>query len=53
LLPEFQLFFWGNRRIVLDQIRTIDSTRLGKGEGIVDALTVARIKDVLKEMLMD
>jgi len=39
--------------IVLDQIRTVDQTRLIKKLGEVDGRTVQKIKTVIKEMLVD
>jgi mRNA interferase MazF len=37
-------------QVVLDQIRTVDRTRLVKRLGRVDAKTAARVLDVLQEM---
>ena len=39
--------------VVLDQIRTVDQTRLIKKLGGVDSRTVQKIKNVIKEMLID
>jgi mRNA interferase MazF len=39
--------------IVLDQIRTIDKSRLTRKLGEVDKKTVQRVKSVIKEMLVD
>lgn len=39
--------------IVLDQLRTVDKSRLRKRLGKVDSRTVDKIKAVLKEMLVD
>lgn len=39
--------------IVLDQIRTVDRKRLVRKAGAIDSKTVLRIKEVLKEMLVD
>jgi mRNA interferase MazF len=39
--------------IVLDQIRTIDKTRLIKKMGNIDEQTIQRVKTILKEMLVD
>ncbi len=39
--------------IVLDQIRTIDKTRLVKKMGKIEKEQIIRVKDVLKEMLVD
>jgi len=39
--------------IVLDQIRTVDRSRLVKSIGRLDSLTIIKVKDVLKEMLVD
>jgi mRNA interferase MazF len=39
--------------IVLDQIRTIDKSRLTKEIGKLTASTIKEIKEVLKEMLVD
>ena len=39
--------------IVLDQIRTVDQSRLIKHLGEVDTRTVQKIKVVIKEMLID
>jgi mRNA interferase MazF len=37
-------------QIVLDQIRTVDQTRLVKKLGRIDARTAQRVLDVLQEM---
>lgn len=39
--------------IVLDQIRTVDRKRLVRKAGSIDGSTILRIKEVLKEMLVD
>jgi mRNA interferase MazF len=39
--------------IVLDQIRTIDKTRLIKRMGKVDKKQISEVKNILKEMLID
>ncbi len=39
--------------IVLDQIRTIDKTRLIKKMGKIENKQIQQVKDVLKEMLVD
>jgi mRNA interferase MazF len=39
--------------IVLDQMRTIDKSRLTRKLGEVDKKTVQKIKSVIKEMLVD
>lgn len=39
--------------IVLDQIRTIDKTRLVKKMGKIEKEQIRKVKDVLKEMLVD
>jgi mRNA interferase MazF len=39
--------------IVLDQMRTIDKSRLTKKLGEVDKKTVQKVKAVIKEMLVD
>jgi mRNA interferase MazF len=39
--------------IVLDQMRTIDKSRLTRKLGEVDRKTVQKIKSVIKEMLVD
>jgi len=39
--------------IVLDQIRTVDKRRLIKRIGKIDAGTIARVKTVLSEMLIE
>jgi mRNA interferase MazF len=39
--------------IVLDQIRTVDKRRLIKRIGKIDARTIARVKTVLSEMLIE
>lgn len=39
--------------IVLDQIRTIDKRRLVKRIGKIDVRTIARVKTVLSEMLIE
>lgn len=39
--------------IVLDQIRTIDKSRLIKKLGTIDSKKIAHVKSILKEMLVD
>jgi len=39
--------------IVLDQIRTIDKTRLVKKMGKIDRKIIHNVKKVIKEMLVD
>jgi len=39
--------------IVLDQIRTIDKTRLVKKMGKIDRKIIQNVKKVIKEMLVD
>jgi len=39
--------------IVLDQIRTVDKRRLIKRIGKIDARTIARVKTILSEMLVE
>lgn len=39
--------------IVLDQIRTIDKTRLVKKLGKIEKKEIQRVKEILKEMLID
>ncbi|OPZ54390.1 MAG: mRNA interferase EndoA [Deltaproteobacteria bacterium ADurb.BinA014] len=39
--------------IVLDQIRTIDKKRMVKKLGALDSETILKIKNILKEMLVD
>ena len=39
--------------IVLDQLRTVDKTRLIKKLGIIDDSSVIKTKQILKEMLID
>ena len=39
--------------IVLDQIRTVDRKRLGKELGRLDARHVRKVKDVIREMVVD
>jgi mRNA interferase MazF len=39
--------------IVLDQIRTIDKTRLIKKKGKIEKKQIQQVKDILKEMLVD
>ncbi|HNY12898.1 MAG TPA: type II toxin-antitoxin system PemK/MazF family toxin [Candidatus Wallbacteria bacterium] len=39
--------------IILDQIRTIDKRRLVKKLGVLDKDTVLKVKNILKEMLVD
>jgi mRNA interferase MazF len=39
--------------IVLDQIRTVDKRRLVKRIGKIDVRTIARVKTVLSEMLIE
>jgi mRNA interferase MazF len=39
--------------IVLDQIRTIDKTRLIKKMGKIEKKQIQQVKDILKEMLVD
>ena len=42
-----------NGWIVLDQIRTIDKSRLIKKMGKIDKKTIQKVKDTLKEMLVE
>ena len=39
--------------IVLDQIRTIDKNRIEKKLGILNKITIKKVKNLLKEMLID
>lgn len=39
--------------IILDQIRTVDRARLVKEMGKLDARHVRKVKDVIREMLVD
>lgn len=39
--------------IVLDQIRTVDKKRLVKKLGKINAVAKRKVKDVIKEMLVD
>lgn len=39
--------------IVLDQIRTIDTTRLIKRLGKIEKTTIQQVKDTIREMLVD
>lgn len=39
--------------IVLDQIRTVDKKRLVKKIGKINAVATRKVKDVIKEMLVD
>lgn len=39
--------------IVLDQLRTVDKSRLVKRLGTVDEDAIAKVKDVIREMLVD
>jgi mRNA interferase MazF len=39
--------------IVLDQIRTVDKSRLIKKLGSTDIKTITKIKKIIKEMLVD
>ena len=39
--------------IVLDQIRTIDKKRMVKKLGTLDSETILKVKNILKEMLVD
>lgn len=39
--------------VVLDQIRTVDKKRLIKRLGKVDQKTIAKVKAIIKEMLVD
>ncbi|MGE8721596.1 type II toxin-antitoxin system PemK/MazF family toxin [Leptospira terpstrae] len=49
-----ELNFQGKKRtIVLDQIRTVDRSRLMKKLGSADQKTIQKIKKVIKEMLVD
>lgn len=49
-----RLTFQGKRGwIVLDQIRTVDKSRLVKKLGRLKEATAAKIKDVIREMLVD
>ena len=40
-------------RIVLDQIRTVDKTRLVKKLALLDSKTIRNVKTVIKEMLIE
>ena len=42
-----------NGWIVLDQIRTVDKRRLVKRLGKIDKIIIQKVKDVIKEMLVD
>lgn len=42
-----------NGWIVLDQIRTVDKTRLSKRLGALDSAATASVKRVIQEMLVD
>ena len=42
-----------NGWIVLDQIRTIDKSRLIKKMGKIDKKTIQKVKDTLREMLVE
>lgn len=42
-----------NGWIVLDQIRTVDKRRLVKRLGKIDKIVIQKVKDVIKEMLVD
>ncbi|EKJ86822.1 mRNA interferase MazF [Leptospira meyeri] len=49
-----ELAFQGKKgAIVLDQIRTVDKSRLVKKLGACDHKTIHKIKKVIKEMLVD
>lgn len=49
-----QITFDGKRgMIVLDQIRTIDKSRMVKKLGTLDEFTVLKVKAALREMLID
>lgn len=51
---RIELFFQGKKgAIVLDQIRTVDKTRLVKKLGSADKKSILKIKEVIKEMLVD
>jgi mRNA interferase MazF len=39
--------------IVLDQIRTVDNGRLIKTLGKLDAKQISKVKDILREILVD
>lgn len=39
--------------VVLDQIRTIDKRRVYKKKGKLDIVEINKVKDVIKEMLVD
>jgi len=39
--------------IILDQIRTVDRRRLIKNLGKLDNRTIAKVKNIIKEMLVD
>ena len=39
--------------IVLDQVRAVDKRRLLKRIGALDSETIGRVKDVIREMLVD
>jgi mRNA interferase MazF len=42
-----------NGWIVLDQIRTVDSLRLIKKIGTIEATAISEVKKIIKEMLVD
>lgn len=42
-----------NGSVVLDQIRTVDKSRLVQKLGTADSKTIQKIKKVIKEMLVD
>ena len=42
-----------NGWIVLDKIRTVDKRRLVKRLGKIDKIIIQKVKDVIKEMLVD
>ncbi len=46
-------FLGKNGWIVLDQIRTVDKRRLVKRLGKIDKIVIQKVKDVIKEMLVD
>ncbi|MCG6151681.1 type II toxin-antitoxin system PemK/MazF family toxin [Leptospira bandrabouensis] len=49
-----ELSFQGKKgSIVLDQIRTVDKSRLVQKLGSADSKTIQKIKKVIKEMLVD
>ncbi|MCG6143285.1 type II toxin-antitoxin system PemK/MazF family toxin [Leptospira bandrabouensis] len=49
-----ELTFQGKKgSIVLDQIRTVDKSRLVQKLGSADSKTIQKIKKVIKEMLVD